>query len=177
MLTKNQIDNIVNFNLSLLEEALRQTELRLKDALLTKEDLDKKTFSLLSVYLTICTGLFGISKIPVKEIQSLFFSLTFSGTCFFAGIIFLISSLRTNDYGTLGRYPDTWLQEGIIDGGDQIKGYVLANILVDYQEKIKISDESNSKKIKKIDWGLMMGILAPFGFIIILFIEFFSKNL
>ena len=47
MLTKNQINNIVNFNLSLLDEALRQTELRLKDALLTKEDLDKKTFSLL----------------------------------------------------------------------------------------------------------------------------------
>ena len=43
MLTKNQINNIVNFNLSLLDEALRQTELRLKNALLTKEDLDKKT--------------------------------------------------------------------------------------------------------------------------------------
>ena len=42
MLKKNQINNIVNFNLSLLDEALRQTELRLKDALLTKEDLDKK---------------------------------------------------------------------------------------------------------------------------------------
>lgn len=39
------------------------------------------------------------------------------------------NSLRTLDYGAMSRYPDTWLQEGILNGDDEMKASVLANAL------------------------------------------------
>ena len=168
MITKDQIRNITGFNLSSLQEGLRQAEQRLGDSLIKKENLDKKAFILLFMFLFSSTALFCLPKILNIQEPVIFWSSILSGLCFLIGVILLFLSLKALDYGTMGRYPDTWLQEGILNGDDDMKAYVLANVLYDYQKSIEISDQSNSKKIKLVDTAIILGISAPILFLICL---------
>lgn len=171
MITKEQIKNIKTFNISSLSEGLRQAEQRLNDSLTKKENIDKKSFTLLSIFLTFSTVLFTVAKLLISQQTTIFWSAIFAGVLFLAGTLLLFWSLRAMDYGTIGRYPDTWLQEGILDGDDDMRSYVLANILFDYQKSIAVSDESNNKKIRIVDVGIILGIIAPVLFLISLFVK------
>jgi hypothetical protein len=72
----------------------------------------------------------------------------------------------------MGRYPDTWLQPGVLEGDDDMRGYVLANVLFDYQDSIRVSSESNDRKAKLVTIGLGVGMTSPILFIIMAFINF-----
>lgn len=168
MLSKEKIKEIAKFNLSTIQEGLRQAEQRLNDSFKKKENIEKKAFTLLSMFLSFSTALFSVPKILGVEGFLIYSSTILTGLCFLSGAIFLFRSLRPLDYGTMGRYPDTWLQQGILDGDDDTKAYVLANVLFDYQRGIKISDKSNSKKIKLVDKGIKLGIASPILFLICL---------
>ena len=89
------------------------------------------------MFLSFSTVLFSVPKILDVEEPIIYWATILTGLCFLAGAIFLFKSLKASDYGTLGRYPDTWLQQSILDGDDDMKAYVLANILYDYQKKYR----------------------------------------
>lgn len=185
MITKQQIRDIVRFNLPTLEEAIRQAELRLNDSLKLREEIDKKVFTLLTIFFSLATILFSIIatlldvpiEIKTQEIStselikfnfvknfkdpSLYRYIVVIALCFFIAVISLCFCLFKESYGAIGRYPDSWLQEGIIDGDDNIRGYVLANILFDYQEAISTSDKSNILRNKFVKVGLYSGLIIP----------------
>jgi len=162
MLSKEDIKTIHNFNVPLLKVALSQAEQRLQDALNSKENREKKSFSLLTITIGLFTASLAFSRVPfingtLLEVATLVFSTT---QLFIIGFFFL--SLKSREYGALGRAPDTWLIDGIINSDDvQMEGYVLANILIDYQELIKKSNASNEKAIRFVDAGLILLILSP----------------
>ncbi len=165
MLTKGEIKEIAKFNPSTLKEGLRQAEQRLNDSFKKKENIERKAFTLLSMFLSFSTALFSVPKILKVEESLIYWATISTGLCFLAGAIFLFKSLKALNYGTLGRYPDTWLQQGILDGDEDAKSYVLANVLFDYQKSIETSDDSNSKKIKLVDRGIKLGIASPILFL------------
>ncbi len=175
MLSKEDIKNITKFNLSSLQEGLRQAEQRLNDCFNKKENLEKKAFTLLSMFLSFATALFSVPKILNVQEVAIYWATILTGLCFLTGAIFLFKSLKALDYGTLGRYPDTWLQQGILDGDDDMKAYVLANVLYDYQRSIDVSDKSNDKKIKLVDKGIILGIVSPILFLLCLFVSYLQK--
>lgn len=175
MLSKEDIKNITKFNLSIVQEALRQAEQRLNDCFNKKENLEKKAFTLLPVFLSFSTALFSVPKILNVEEVAIYLATILTGICFFFGAIFLFQSLKALDYGTLGRYPDTWLQQGILNGDDDMKAYVLANVLYDYQTTIGVSDKSNEKKIKLVNKGIVLGIFSPILFLLCLFVSYLQN--
>lgn len=170
MITKKQIREIESFNLATLNEALKLAEQRLNDALKTKEDLDKKSFSLLTIFLSLSATFFSLPQIFKTFESALYWSLIIAGFLFLIGVIALLFCLWPKKYGTIGRYPDTFLQEGIINNDDNMLGYVMANILYDYQESIEISVTSNEERIKLFKIGIISGIIATIS---IIFIPFF----
>ena len=172
MLNKEDIKNIAKFNLSSLQEGLRQAEQRLNDSFKKKENLERKAFTLFSMFLSFATALFSAPKILGVEQAVIYWAAILTGLTFLSGAIFLSRSLKALDYGTLGRYPDTWLQKGVLDGDDEMKAYVLANVLYDYQKSIEVSDKSNQKKIKLVDKGIILGIISPIVFLLCLAISY-----
>lgn len=175
MLTKDQIKQIPNFNHNLVKEAIRQAEQRLTDSLTKKENVDRKALALLSIFLTFATTLLAVLKLSFVEEAAIFLPVLLSGLCFLFGAGFLFVALKASDYGTLGRYPDTWLQDGILNGDEEMQSYVLANVLVDYQDSIKKSDASNERKIKFIDNGITLGMAAPTLFFLFFTCSYLGK--
>ena len=66
-ITFDEINNIENFNLPLLQEAMRQVELKVQDENNRKERIDQRVYSLL----TLCLGIVGIivGSITTQYIQ------------------------------------------------------------------------------------------------------------
>lgn len=165
MITKDEIRDIATFNASTLQEGLRQAEQRLEDCFNKKATLEKKAFTLLAVFLPFATAVLSAPLIlNIVDSTAYWISIAVGG-CLLVGTAFLFCSLKGLSYGTLGRYPDTWLQPGVLDGDDNMKCYVMANVLFDYQQSIAISDASNNAKVRLVDRGIAWGIAAPFAFL------------
>jgi peptidoglycan/LPS O-acetylase OafA/YrhL len=93
MITKKQIREIESFNLATLNEALKLAEQRLNDALKTKEDLDKKSFSLLTIFLSLSATFFSLPQIFKTFESALYWSLIIAGFLFLIGVIALLFCL------------------------------------------------------------------------------------
>lgn len=165
MLTLEEIQS-TKINISIIKEGVGQAEKRLSDALETKKSLEQKAFTLLSGYITISIALFGIAANLGKQ-HPMFYSMIIVGLCFCAGLIFLFNSLRSSDYGTLGRYPDTWLQPRTLDGDEGTLATILGYILHGYQKGIEVSDNSNKHKSTMLNRGVFLGMCAPFVFVLL----------
>ena len=163
MLTETEIANIETFDLKALEEGLRQVELSLSDSLATKNSLDKKTTSLLTIFISFATIAVGFSNSSLFHSPSYSFSLGFYCLSFFFWLAtaFLLKSLWCNDYGSLGRFPDTFLKKEYVEGVNTYYGYTLAVILRQYAERINKSDKLNEKRAWWINAAILSGIAAP----------------
>ena len=146
--------------MEIVKEGVSQAEKRLTDALDTRKQLEQKAFTLLGGYITVSMALFGFAATLGKQ-HLLFSTLLAMGALFFVGIIFLIRSLRTSDYGTLGRCPDIWLQQGTIDGTSATLATILAYVLYDYDNRIRVSDGSNNTKGELLNYAIMCGASSP----------------
>ena len=174
MITKEEIGELRNFNLPMLKEALRQTELRVNYTIDTKKRLDGKAFTLLSVFLsfatifvTLMTSTFFIESNICNKLVIPFF---FSATSLIIGSIYLLKALRSHKSAAIGRYPDTWLYDKTIisDGHDAIEhsesdkeGFIISHILHSYQSSIEIGDDSNDVRVYFIDKAIIYGISSP----------------
>lgn len=179
MLSKDEIENINNFDIPALLEATRQVELSLSDSLATKDSLDKKTLSLLTVFISFATLTLGISGSHLIWNVSLIPIIIFSGTgiCFVLASIFLLVSLWCNDYGALGRFPDTFLIKEYVTGENSYYGYILTIILLQYRERIDVSDKLNAKRAGLINKAIICGIAAPaLAFLVIVILVIIKYN-
>ena len=172
MITKDSIGELNNFNLPLLKEALRQTELRVNYTIETKKRLDTKAFTLLSIFLsfatiftTLITSAFFVENYISTKLATPFL---FSSITFIIGSAYLLKALRSFESATIGRYPDTWLYDKNKIAGEYTaiqqsdnEGYILAHILFDYQDRIKGGDSSNDKRVILIDKAIICGIISP----------------
>jgi hypothetical protein len=159
MLSLQDIQHI-SPNLAIVREGITQAEQRLRDALETKQGLEQKAFILLGGYVSLSTALFGLAA-NLGHSHMMFGLLVSEGIFFVTGAIALYISLYASNCGTMGRYPDTWLQPGTLDGSERTLATILAYVLHGYQDRISVSDQTNRRKALFLNVGLCFGIFAP----------------
>ena len=79
---------------------------------------------------------------------------------FVSAAILLFISLWSCNYGPLGRYPSTWLTKDVMEGNNQEFGYTLAIVLYQYEERISLSDKTNSRRAKLNNAAILVSILG-----------------
>ncbi len=173
MLTEKDIRQLDHFDIPALEEGIRQVELSLTDSLNTQNSLDKKTFSLLTIFISFATVAVGIAASHLINMFMLVIGFSCSGICFLLASICLLISLWCNDYGALGRSPDTFLTKGFVQGETSYYGYTLAIILYQYKERIDKSDLLNNKRARWINRAIICGISAPVVSLMAILSKFF----
>lgn len=161
MLTLEEIVKTKYANLSTLQEGLRQAEQRLNDCFETRKDTESKTHTLLSIFVSITVALFSAPQILAIDEPTLHGAIILTGLCFFTSVLCLFRSLKTSMYGVLGRHPHTWLQPGVLEGGDGVHAGILAIVLHDYHIYIGTSDNSNQDKKRWLNRGMILGVSAP----------------
>jgi hypothetical protein len=164
MLTLDEIQRL-NINPVIVKEGVKQASERLGDALETKRGLEQKALALLAGYVTISFALFSLAG-TLGQAHPLFYAFIIAGCILLAGIVALFLSLRPLNYGTLGRYPDTWLQPNTLDGDDGTFARIMASVLHGYQARLSVSDYSNKRKAQCFSIGVLCGALSPFVFLI-----------
>ena len=159
-LTEKDIAQLECFDLTAIEEGIRQSELSLTDARVTKESLDKKTFFLLPVFISLPVAILTLMEhIGSQKYLSESFIL-FIAFFFESAAILLFISLWSCNYGPLGRYPSTWLTKDVMEGNNQEFGYTLAIVLYQYEERISLSDKTNSRRAKLNNAAILVSILG-----------------
>lgn len=172
MISKSDIESMRNFNLPMLKEALRQTELRVNYTIDTKKRMDTKASILFSIFLsfaTVFTTLINSSffdKHSHKHYIISFFCL--SSCAFVIGSIYLFRVLLSHSSATIGRHPETWLYDKNKIAGKYTsiqqsdnEGYIITHILLDYQNRIIMGDSSNDKKVFLIDKAIKFRMIPP----------------
>ncbi len=160
MITREDVNKLESFNLPMLKEALRQTELRVKYNIETKNRLEIKAFSLLTFFFTNLIG--GTISLFSKGTATFEYKIHF----FLLIALFLIStysciqlykSLKSSITGIIGMTPDAWLYSAeriencCPKKQNYYEGRSLAFILIDYKDSIKKAEESIKKNVKHID--------------------------
>jgi hypothetical protein len=159
-LSKQDITRLVNFDLPAIQEGIRQAELSLTDASNTKESLDKRTFFLLPVFISLPPAILTLmSLIGQQKYLSELFILLFA-IFFLIAAVLLFISLWSCNYGSLGRYPSTWLNKDVIEGNNQEFGYTLTMVLYEYQERIAGSDKINARRSSLNNVAIFFSILG-----------------
>ena len=142
-ITQDEINKIENFNLPLLQEAMRQTELKINDENARKERIDKRAYTLLSFFL----GLIGIifSAIQLGCVKDTIV-LGLTAIMLMIPTLILFKVLKSRKYSPLGASPKFWLQKEFIESrkneseDKNTLGYMLTYILYNAQNCISIID-------------------------------------
>jgi len=158
ILTEDEIQSLYpNINKDIVLKGLAQAEDRLKDCLTTKKELEKRTFVILSLYVIVQLVTFSVSEF--SHINPSVFMLTF-------GSILLLLSLKSSNYGALGRLPIVWLRKDVLDGSDEVYVLTLAHILHRCTKQIKVSLKSNKYKSRLLDASILFGASSPIIFML-----------
>ncbi len=157
---KEDIHKIENFNIDLLKEALRQTELKVNDENMRKERMDKKVYFLIpSTLLFLYYLMKEIYLLPLDVVFKGYISniLILSSFMLLVALGLLFYLLMPQTYSGLGKLPRIWLDTRIIDK-DCINsfGKVLTKILLDYDKSIIQSYESNNKKQNILKYAMLL---------------------
>jgi hypothetical protein len=176
MMKREELKEVQNFNVDLLNEAIRQAELKITDESNRKERIDTRAYTLLSVNigaLTLLSGLVAILGVH-GTLNKLFL---FAPCCIFlCAIGFLLRTLKSRDYGGLGVAPNVWLQKELLEQETNSKGYVLANILYDLEDIISASDKANSARVRLLDKAITTSVVAITSLVIFLVINTITSN-
>jgi len=160
---RKDIDSIKYFNLPLIQEAMRQTELRIQDENNRKNRIDRRAYALLSLYTALFCGIIAINKFNGIHKDSMAIGII-SILLIAMGGVFII--LKSKKYAPLGTFPLTWLNKEFFTSHDDQRendamfGHVLCHILCDIQESLVISKDSNDKRIKLLDNILAISMLC-----------------
>jgi hypothetical protein len=169
MITEKDIPNMEGFNIELIKEALRQTELKMQDENNKKLRIDQRAYILIPFIISsIAYITLKITDLPFDTIYKL--SIVYA--IYFALILLLISSigvfftLKPRLYASLGRTPDIWLRQDILTSQhEQTLGMILTKILLEYYYSIEQTDKINNKRIKYLKnssvsflsaWGVLL---------------------
>lgn len=150
-------------DLDMAREAYSEASTLLADIMATKNGYDNKACALLGGYVAVSLALTGGAAFSVGGVgmPGLSFHLLIGAIFFAAGGICFLCSLIGMNYGNLGSAPAFWLQAGVIDGGPSALPTMLAYLTHHYNERIRISRESNAKKEVATRIGIILGAIAP----------------
>lgn len=160
LVDKNSIKNITNYNLSILDEAIRQTELKVQDESRRKGRIDTRCYSLLTLFVGAATLLFSGLGLNIFQ-DKIIYAVLITGLMFGVAIFYLLQALKPRCYGGEGVSPNIWLQESILTGDDDMKGYMLTNILLIKQDSILTSSNSNDKRLSLLRTAIKVGVCSP----------------
>jgi hypothetical protein len=169
MMTLEEIQNAPNISLALMQEGIRQAEMRLQDALTTKKQLECKLYFLMAYYVTTIGIVSYLYSLPIFSHWTS--ALAIIAGLFIIAILQAFNALKGMPYGTLGRYPDTWLQESSLGQDEHGRALLLAYVLFGYQKRIEDSDKSNDEKTKWGEWSIFTGWCAYIGFLTVLLLQ------
>jgi hypothetical protein len=174
MITREELQTIQHFNVDLLEEAIRQAELKLTDESKRKERIDTRAYTLLSVNIGVLTLLSGV--VAILGVTSMLNGLFILISCciFLSAICFLLRTLKSKGYGGLGVEPNIWLKKEFLKQETDSKGYVLANILYDLEGIISSSDEANHQRVELLDRAITTSVTAILALVIFLVLNAIS---
>lgn len=174
MVTQDEIGTIEGFNLPLLQEAMRQTELKIKDEDDRKKRIDSRVYNLLTPLFALIAILSGATQYIENGIF-LFTVVNVTAVFLITAIALLLQNLKSQPYGGMGTPPHCWLMKDYISSNrndNYMLSIAIARILQSFQGNIEVSDRSNSKRATMLDLALVMGQCALIPFFI-----FFIKNI
>ncbi|RTK93648.1 MAG: hypothetical protein EKK61_00895 [Rickettsiales bacterium] len=183
---RDTINNTKHFNISLLQEALRQAELKINDEHNRKIRIDDRTHSLLTVCLAIIGILTGsVNADYLKTNNYIFLLVNIAGILTVFAAFFLFQTFKSKPYGSIGTCPSQFLSKEYItdyDGANSKNTYIIGiatvRVLDDLKANIKASDESNSERLTLLDCALSFCQLTLIPFLLIFginFIQIFAK--
>lgn len=159
------IHKIENFNLDLLKEALRLAELKMIDENNRKERIDRRAYFILPFVLgSIIWMTKEIYQLPKDVVFKDYFqtSMLISYLLFVITAILLCCVIKPQSYGGMGRLPDIWLNSSVVSSLDnKIFGKILTKILLDSEDCIIKTYETNNKRIKILSWSLRLVLFTP----------------
>lgn len=175
-ITFDEINNIENFNLPLLQEAMRQVELKVQDENSRKTRIDQRAYSLLTLCLGLITLIFGVvnSKFLQNDANTI---LAIAGVGLSVAIILLFLTLKSKSYSSLGTMPYTWLIKEYVQGSNndnKVLGHVLSYVLYNYNNLLASSHKSNDARITLLDFAILALSLSFLPIIVALFIPVLS---
>lgn len=175
-ITPNEINNIENFNLPLLQEAMRQVELKVQDENSRKTRIDQRAYSLLTLCLGLITLIFGVVNSEfLQNSANTILGIAGGGLCISTILLFL--TLKSKSYSSLGTMPHTWLVKEYVQGSNdnnKVLGYVLSYVLYNYNNLLTSSHESNDNRITLLDFAILFLSLSFLPIIVALFVSIFS---
>ncbi len=164
-----------NFNREIVLHAVNDSEKALQSALDIEKILDEKAFWFLKFLSPAVTIFLGYILVNLNDFITIISQFSqFQNVMVFFGLLlifgsagFFILAVLGKKYGRLGRYPDTWVRKGVIDGGEADYITNLIYVLEYMQEAIATSDKSNATKEKLVKRGMIM---ISIGFIFIMLV-------
>lgn len=175
-ITQDEINNIENFNLPLLQEAMRQVELKVNDENIRKTRIDQRAYSLLTLCLGLVTLIFGVvnSDLLQNDANTI---LAIAGVGLSVAIILLFLTLKSKFYSSLGTMPHTWLIKEYVQGtnnDNKVLGHVLSYVLYNYNNLLVSSHKSNDARITLLDLAILALSLSFLPIIFALLVLIFS---
>ena len=163
IITADQIRSLDNLNDEAIKFYLSLAEQRLSDELDTKKQFEQKSFILLSGYITAAIALFGFAE----KFQSSSFWFNMTAVVFCTGILPLFLSLKSSNYGKLGRHPEDWLMstDYLILSAEKIT-HMYAYTLRGFVNKVNASKESNRKKNTRLNIAVILGLCSVLPFLV-----------
>ena len=151
-----------------VHKAIEQAEMFLRDEIERAKSLNQRALDFLKLIIALISiisalNFFSASPINIEKIS---YGFIISIILLSFAILFFTYMQLTIKYGSLGRLPDTWLQEGIINGDDKSYITILTYILRDYQAGIEKTVELNLEKAKYFNLGILFFILSPIPILI-----------
>jgi hypothetical protein len=176
ILSKNDIYNLEDFEESLVDSGLKESEKMLEDSLKTKQGLEDKATGLFKAQLSIISILITIINAKIFEVPTSIMGIIWLPILFlFIGLIGSLFCLQVNDYGSLGKHPDFFLKKEIFETKEENFKFLKAYMLFDYTARINISIDSNKQKASYLKLAICCIVSSVIPLLLTTYIE--SKSI
>ncbi len=175
-ITEEQIQSIENFNLPVLQEAVRQAELLSKDENERKLRADTRCYSLLSINVILLSLILYITNNNVLN-KLIHISFGISGIFMCISMIIFVKILSSYSYHGIGSYPSFWLRKEYLEleetrNKDYMLGFLLTYSLYHFENNIGVSPKSNEARLKMLNIAInilsisFIPLIISFGILI-----------
>jgi hypothetical protein len=163
--TKDDIYGLNNFEESLVDNGLKESEKMLEDSLKTKQGLEDKATKLFTAQLSIISILITIINAKIFAVPAPITQIIWLPILFLViGLVGSVFCLQVDDYGSLGKHPNFFLHKEAFTTEKENFKFLKAYMLVDYTDRINVSISSNEQKASflKLSICCMISSVMPF---------------
>ena len=164
-LSKDEIYELKDFEEGLVDSGLKESEKMLEDSLKTKQGLEDKATKLFTAQLSIISILITIINAKIFEVPLQVTEIIWLPILFLViGLIGSVFCLQVDDYGSLGKHPNFFLQKETFTTDKENFKFLKAYMLVDYTDRINVSINSNERKASFLKLAIccMVSSVIPF---------------